>query len=51
LGSQRHFVVHARFVDWRAFRAHAETPHFNRMLPRLTSLLASPVSMEIFLEV
>ncbi|MBS0385046.1 MAG: antibiotic biosynthesis monooxygenase, partial [Proteobacteria bacterium] len=51
LGSHRHFVVHARFVDWRAFRRHAETPHFNRMLPRLTPLLAAPVSMEIFLEV
>ncbi len=51
MGSHRHFVVHARFVDWRAFQWHAETPHFNRMLPRLTSLLAAPVSMEIFLEV
>lgn len=51
MGSHRHFVVHARFVDWRAFERHAETPHFNRMLPRLTALLAAPVSMEIFLEV
>ena len=51
MGSRRHFVVHARFVDWRAFQRHAETPHFNRMLPRLTALLAAPVSMEIFLEV
>jgi quinol monooxygenase YgiN len=51
LGSDRHFAVHARFVDWRAFRRHAETPHFNRMLPRLTALMAAPVSMEIFLEV
>jgi quinol monooxygenase YgiN len=51
MGSDRHFAVHARFVDWRAFRRHAVTPHFNRMLPRLTALLAAPVSMEIFLEV
>lgn len=51
MGSHRILVVHARFVDWRAFRRHAETPHFNRMLPRLTPLLAAPVSMEIFLEV
>ncbi len=51
MGSHRHFVVHARFVDWRAFQRHAETPHFNSMLPRLTALLAAPVSMEIFLEV
>ena len=51
MGSHRHFVVHARFIDWRAFQRHAETPHFNRMLPRLTALLAAPVSMEIFLEV
>ena len=51
MGSHRHFVVHARFIDWRAFQRHAETPHFNRMLPRLTALLSAPVSMEIFLEV
>ncbi len=51
MGSRRHFVVHARFVDWRAFQRHAETAHFNRMLPRLNALLAAPVSMEIFLEV
>lgn len=51
MGSLQHFVVHARFVDWRAFKRHAETPHFNQMLPRLTALLAAPVSMEIFLEV
>ena len=51
MGSDRHFAVHARFVDWRAFRRHAVTPHFNRMLPRLTELMAAPVSMEIFLEV
>ena len=51
MGSHRHFVVHARFIDWRAFQRHAETPHFNRVLPRLSALLAAPVSMEIFLEV
>lgn len=51
MGSHRHFVVHARFVDWRAFQRHAETAHFNSVLPRLNALLAAPVSMEIFLEI
>lgn len=51
MGSPNHFAVHARFQDWRAFLDHSETPHFNRALPRLTALLASPVSLEIFFEV
>ncbi len=51
LGSREHFAVHARFASWEAFAAHAETPHLTGMLPRLTLLLAAPVSMEIFLEV
>ncbi len=50
LGSREHFAVHARFASWEAFAAHAETPHLARVLPRLTSLLAAPISMEIFLE-
>lgn len=48
MGSATHFVVHAQFVDWSAFEAHAETPHMNRLLPRLTALLDAPISMEIF---
>jgi quinol monooxygenase YgiN len=51
MGSPTHFAVHARFKDWQAFLDHSETPHFNRALPRLTPLLASPVSLEIFFEV
>lgn len=51
MGSPSHFAVHARFKQWRAFLEHSETPHFNRALPRLTALLASPVSLEIFFEV
>ena len=51
MGSQAHFAVHARFLDWSAFEEHAETPHLNRLMPRLNALLASPISMEIFLEV
>lgn len=50
MGSHEHFAVHARFKDWDTFNAHAETAHLARVLPRLTALLASPVSMEIFLE-
>ena len=48
LGSQTHFVVHAQFTDWGAFEAHAETPHMQRFLPRLTALLAAPISMELY---
>jgi quinol monooxygenase YgiN len=51
MGSEAHFVVHARFLDWDAFEGHADTPHLNRLMPRLSALLAAPLSMEIFLEV
>jgi quinol monooxygenase YgiN len=51
LGSRQHFAVHAHFDGWDAFRAHAETEHMQRALPRLTACLAAPVAMEIFLEV
>jgi quinol monooxygenase YgiN len=50
MGSSEHFAVHARFASWDAFNAHAETPHLSRVLPRLTALLATPISMELFLE-
>jgi quinol monooxygenase YgiN len=48
MGSSTHFVVHAQFTDWSAFEAHAETPHMQRFLPRLTALLAAPISMELY---
>jgi quinol monooxygenase YgiN len=51
LGSRTQFVIHARFSSWSAFREHGETAHMRTLLPRLTSLLAAPVSVEIFLEV
>ncbi|HRK65356.1 MAG TPA: antibiotic biosynthesis monooxygenase [Terricaulis sp.] len=51
IGSNRHFAVHARFADWAAFNAHAETPHMEHALARLTPALAAPVALEIFLEV
>lgn len=51
MGSPKHFAVHARFADWQAFEGHAETPHLRRMLPRINALLASPIAMEIYLEV
>lgn len=51
MGSLAHFAVHARFTDWDAFERHADTEHFRRLMPRLTALLAAPVSMELFLEV
>lgn len=48
MGSSTHFVVHAQFTDWGAFEAHAETQHMQRFLPRLTALLAAPISMELY---
>src|SRR5262245_44588968 len=39
MGSQAHFVVHARFLDWGAFESHADTPHMSRFMPRLSALL------------
>jgi quinol monooxygenase YgiN len=50
MGSTEHFAVHARFASWDAFEAHAETPHLTRVLPLMTALLATPISMELFLE-
>lgn len=50
MGSSEHFAVHARFASWDAFNAHAETAHLSDALPRLTPLLAAPISMELFLE-
>jgi len=50
LGSSEHFVIHARFSDWASFEGHPDTPHFQRLMPRLNALLASPVAMEIYLE-
>ena len=51
LGSRDEFAVHARFVNWKGFQQHAETEHLARALPRLSALLARPVSLEIFFEV
>jgi quinol monooxygenase YgiN len=50
MGSSAHFAVHARFSDWAAFEAHADSAHITRLGPRLKALLASPIAMEIFLE-
>lgn len=51
MGSIDHFAVHARFEDWAAFEGHAETPHLKRALPRINALLASPIAMELYLDV
>ena len=51
IGAPEHFAVHARFADWAAFKAHAETPHMERALPRITAALAAPMGLEIFFEV
>jgi quinol monooxygenase YgiN len=51
MGSMDHFAVHARFADWTAFQGHADTPHLKRAMPRINALLASPIAMELYLEV
>lgn len=51
MGSPQHFAVHARFQNWAAFEGHAETPHLKRVLPRINALLASPIALELYLEV
>ena len=51
MGSPDHFAVHARFEDWTAFKDHADTPHLKRAMPRINALLASPLGLEIYLEV
>jgi len=51
IGAPQHFAAHARFLDWAAFKAHGETPHLERALARVTPGLASPLALEIFLEV
>lgn len=50
-GAPTHFAVHVRFADWAAFKAHPETPHMARALPRISALLAAPMALEIFFEV
>ncbi|MEZ5961446.1 MAG: antibiotic biosynthesis monooxygenase [Hyphomonadaceae bacterium] len=51
MGSPDHFAVHARFEDWTAFKDHADTQHLKRAMPRINALLASPLALEIYLEV
>jgi quinol monooxygenase YgiN len=51
MGESVRFVIHARFTDWRAFEEHADTKHMSRIMPRLTALLATPLAMELFLEI
>ncbi len=50
IGSREHFAVHARFSSWDAFNAHAETRHLSIAMPRLAALLATSISMELFVE-
>jgi quinol monooxygenase YgiN len=51
IGSRTHFAVHAQFADMDAFNGHADTQHLKRVMPRLSALLATPISMEIFFAV
>jgi quinol monooxygenase YgiN len=51
LGSRSHFAIHAQFEDMAAFEQHAETEHLKQAMPRLSALLAAPLSMELFFAV
>lgn len=51
IGSRTHFAVHAQFTNMEAFERHADTQHLADAMPRLSALLATPISMEIFLNV
>jgi quinol monooxygenase YgiN len=51
IGSRNHFAVHAQFSDMDAFERHADTKHMAKTMPRLNALLATPISMEIFVAV
>ncbi|MGH6950821.1 MAG: putative quinol monooxygenase [Vitreimonas sp.] len=51
LGSRSHFAIHAQFADMTAFERHAETEHLKQAMPRLSALLAAPLSMELFFAV
>ncbi len=51
IGSRNHFAVHAQFTDIDALERHADTQHMAVAMPRLSALLATPLSMEIFFAV
>ena len=51
MGSRNHFAVHAQFTNMEAFERHADTQHMAKAMPRLSALLATPISMEIFFAV
>ncbi|HYD86104.1 MAG TPA: antibiotic biosynthesis monooxygenase [Vitreimonas sp.] len=51
IGSRNHFAMHAQFTSMEAFERHADTLHMAKAMPRLSALLAAPISMEIFLAV
>ena len=51
LGSATHFAVHAQFQSMRAFQRHGLTRHMKRAMADLKARLATPVSLEVFLEV
>jgi len=51
IGAPLHFAVHARFTDWAAFKAHAETAHMTHALAGIRPALAAPMALEIFFEI
>lgn len=51
LGSRTHFAVHAHFENMRAFQRHGLTRHMKRTMADLKARLATPVSLEVFLEI
>jgi len=46
-GSATEYVVLERYRSREAMDAHAKSPHFQRMLPRLAPLQAGPLDVEV----
>lgn len=50
IGSDQYFAAHGRFIDWDAFTAHGETEHLHKLMEQMTPHLATPISIEIYVE-
>jgi quinol monooxygenase YgiN len=51
IGSEHHFAVHGRFINWDALKTHGETDHLHKLMEQMTPHLATPISIEIYVEV
>ena len=46
-GSDIEYVVLERYASREAMEAHAQSAHFQRMMPRLAPLLGGPLDIEV----